>query len=385
MSSFFALLFALDISWPLLGKVLLGGYFGLWLAGLLLALGLFLSRKRPAPVPLDRPLPRVSILIAARNEETAIGRCLLAIRSLSYPPELVEVLLGNDASTDQTRAVAEQAMQGYAGSFRCLTITENLGQARGKANVLAHLAWEATTEYFLITDADIAVPPGWVEAMVSYATGPVGTVTGLTLVRGPRLLDQLQGMDWLFSLGLVQVVADRSVPVTAMGNNMLVTRAAYEATGGYEQLPFSIVEDYALFVATVAQGFSFRNVFRPEVLAFSLPVPSVPRLLQQRRRWLRGVEGLPGWLKATLLFYGLFYAALLPLAFLMGIEVAVGVWAAKMVLQGLMVWFCFRRAGQPAPWWLMPAFELYSLGLGTALAVYRLLPLEFEWKGRRYR
>ncbi|MBC8082903.1 MAG: family 2 glycosyl transferase, partial [Hymenobacter sp.] len=229
-----------------------------------------------------------------------------------------------------------------------------------------------------------AVPRTWVPGLLAHAAPGVGTVTGLTLVEGPRLFHQVQGLDWLMSLGLVQVVSDQGRPVTAMGNNMLVTRAAYEATGGYERLPFSVTEDFELFLATLRQGFGYRILFRPEVLASSLAMPTLGSLLQQRRRWTRGLTGLPGWLRVGLLYYAGFYPALLALGWLAGPGVAGLVWLAKMLLQGTLAHFCFRRAGRRAPLRLMPLFELYTVVLTFALTVYRLLPLSFEWKGRRY-
>ncbi|UOR06210.1 glycosyltransferase [Hymenobacter aerilatus] len=359
-------------------------YFACWFVLLGLSVLSLAWRRGSPPQPLPDALPRVSILIAARNEEAALGRCLHAIRQLRYPVHLVEVLVGDDGSTDRTRAVAEAAMQGYAGSFRCLAITEALGQARGKANVLAHLTRAATTDYFFITDADIAVPPTWLTGLLAHAALGVGTITGLTLVQGPRLFHQLQGLDWLTSLGLVQVVSDWGVAVTAMGNNMLVTRAAYQATGGYETLPFSVTEDYALFKATVQQGFGHRILFRPEVLAESLPQPTLPALLHQRRRWLRGVEQLPWWLQANLLLYSGFYPALAILCWLAGPASALSVWAAKLLMQAALTLVCYRRAGRQAPLLLLPAFELYTLLLAVGLLGFRLLPLPFVWKGRRY-
>ena len=142
-------------------------YCALWLVWLGYIMRRLATRAgAPAPVPLPAPLPRISIFIAARNEEAALPRCLASVRALSYPAHLLEVLVGDDASTDRTRAVTEAAMQGFAGHFQVVTITDTLGQARGKANVLAHLAHLATTDYWLLTDADIAVPPTWVAARV---------------------------------------------------------------------------------------------------------------------------------------------------------------------------------------------------------------------------
>ncbi|GAA4380381.1 glycosyltransferase [Hymenobacter koreensis] len=356
-----------------------------WFAILLGSWLLFAVRKSPAPQPLPPDPPRVSILIAARNEEAAIARCLRSVRALAYPHDKLDVLLGDDASTDRTAAVAAATMQGFAGTFRILPIRDTLGEARGKANVLAHLARAATTDFFLITDADIRLPGTWVQGLLSYLRPKRGIVTGLTIVRGPRLFDQLQGLDWLVSLSLVQVVSDRGQPVTAMGNNMLITREAYEATGGYESLPFSVTEDYELFRAVLRRGFGWINLFEPTVLAESLPVASWSKLLHQRRRWLRGVESLPWFIQLGLLLYGSVYPALLAAALVWSPTAAWGLLAGKVLAQGLLTFTVFRRVGLAPPLHLLLAFEAYTLALTVSLVWFRLLRRPFDWKGRLYR
>ena len=360
-------------------------FLGLWLLGMAYAALCFAVRRGAQPAgPLPVPLPQVSVLIAARDEEHALPRCLASLRALHYPAELLEILVGDDASTDRTAAVAVAAMQGFAGRFSVVPITTNLGQARGKANVLAHLARHATTDFFFITDADIHLPPTWIEALLAPAGPGVGTVTGITAVRGPRLFHQLQGIDWLLSLSLVQVVSDQGRPVTAMGNNMLVTRAAYEATGGYEALPFSVTEDFALFKAVVARGFGFRHVFSEAARADSLPMPTLAALLKQRRRWLRGVEALPLRLRLELFFFSGFWPALLGLGFVAGPGSVLGVWGAKTLVQGTLAYLAHRRAGLRLRWWLLPLFELYTLRLTISLVGFRLFGGPVVWKGRRY-
>ena len=363
----------------------LWSFLALWLLGMAYATWCFATRRGALPAEaLPVVLPRVSILIAARDEEAALPRCLASLRALQYPAELLEILVGDDGSTDRTAAVAVAAMQGFAGRFGVIAITETLGEARGKANVLAHLARHATTDFFFVTDADISLPSTWITALLAQAAPGVGTVTGITAVRGPWLFHQLQGLDWLLSLGLVQVVSDLGRPVTAMGNNMLVTRAAYEATGGYEALPFSVTEDFALFRAVLAAGYGFRHVFSPEARADSLPAPTWPALLKQRRRWLRGVEALPLRLRLELLFFSGFWAALLGLAWVAGPGVALGAWGAKVLVQGALAYFAHRRAGLRLRWWLLPLFEFYTLGLTVGLVGFRVFGGAVVWKGRRY-
>lgn len=367
--------------------IFFGSYLAIWFL-LVLLFALRLGGRQGAGVPavaLPVPLPPVSILVAARNEETALPRCLAALRALHYPPDRIEILVGDDASTDRTRAVAEAAMQGYGGRFAVVPITHTLGRARGKANVLAQLARAATADFFFITDADIAVPRTWLHGLLAHAAPGVGTVTGITLVEGPSLLDRLQGLDWLFSLGLAQVATEAGYAVTAMGNNMLVTRAAYTATGGYEALPFSITEDYALFRAVLARGFRFRHVFGARVLASSLPIVGWGALLRQRRRWLRGVEALPWRPKLGVVLFSASWGALLGLLLTAGPGLALLAWLLKTLAEGFFVDICFRRAGRRLPRVLLPAFELYSLLMTVSLPVSRLLVRGVEWKGRQYK
>ena len=341
------------------------------------------SAARPAPLAA---LPRISILVAARNEEALLPRCLASLRALDYPPELVQVLVGDDASTDNTRAVAEAAMSGYNGGFQLIPIAENLGEARGKANVLAHLTHHATADYWLLTDADIVLPPTWVRAMLAHAAPGVGTVTGLTVVVGEGLLACLQGLDWLLSLSLIQVGSDAGQPMTAMGNNMLVTRAAYQATGGYENLPFSVTEDFALFEAINAQGYGYRQVFAPAVRATSAPAHSWGALVRQRLRWLRGVAALPARIQAGLVFLSGYWLAVLGLAAIGKFHLALAAASLKLPVQYAQALAATRRAGLPAPpLWLLLPFELYSLALTLHLTLTRLLGRRgVEWKGRRY-
>ena len=141
----------------LLGFLLI--FLALWLLSMAYATWRFATRqgaKRPGP--LLASLPRVSILVAARDEELALPRCLASLRALRYPAGLLEILVGDDASTDRTVAVAAAAMQGFAGQFRVVSIVGNLGRARGKANVLAHLMRQATTIFSSLPTPILACP-----------------------------------------------------------------------------------------------------------------------------------------------------------------------------------------------------------------------------------
>ncbi|HTB30907.1 MAG TPA: glycosyltransferase, partial [Bacteroidia bacterium] len=56
------------------------------------------------------PKTKISIIIAARNEEATIAKCIESIAVQTYPTYLLEILVVDDHSTDNTRKLAEKAL-----------------------------------------------------------------------------------------------------------------------------------------------------------------------------------------------------------------------------------------------------------------------------------
>lgn len=358
-----------------LAAVFFGVFFSICLACLLLLL------RRPLRRRGRVPRPRVSILVAARNEEANIGRCLRSLAALNYPSGRLEIIIADDGSTDNTAAIVTDFIRDKP-QFRLLSITHRLGSARGKANALAHLCRAATTNYFLFTDADMRVSPDWVTALLAACTPGVGVVTGITTAEG-NLFGRLQGLDWLFGLNISRLLADSGLPATAVGNNMLATRAAYEATGGFESFDFTVSDDLQLFQAVMAQGYGFRNLCEPRALCVSTPQPTVRALLQQRKRWMNGATTLPWYLSSLFGMYGLFYMVLFWPGLLPDAWIA-AIYLLKISLQTLFLLITLRQAGHRENIAVLLFYEFYLCVMSLAVLAYTLWPGYIVWKQRRY-
>ncbi|RNI28931.1 glycosyltransferase [Rufibacter latericius] len=353
-------------------------YFTLF--GILLAL--WWNRHPKALPPLTR-FPKVSILIAARNEEDHILTCLEALDRLKYPKDRIEVLVGDDRSTDKTRQLVEAFRQSHP-YVSCHGIIHDIQGTKGKANVLAQLAQLATSDIFFITDADIEVPPRWLEMLLQHLTPGTGIVTGITTTKGTKLFDRLQTLDWLYNLGLMQVVADRNLPVSTMGNNMLVTREAYKAVGGFENIPFSITEDVQLFKQVLAKGYKTKNVYHHQVLALSYPAPNLMTLLQQRRRWMRGSVHLPWYMLLLFVIHSCYYPVWLPFFTHASVGIWFAIFLAKVLLQSLFLQKCLTQLGRRTIWKDLILLEVYLLFTSLILIAFFFLPFKIRWKGRLY-
>jgi cellulose synthase/poly-beta-1,6-N-acetylglucosamine synthase-like glycosyltransferase len=339
-----------------------------------------------ARLPYNRAYrPKVSVIIAARNEEHNIRRCLDAVIHLTYPRELLEVIVVNDRSTDATADITRE-YTARCPFLKLFNARPGGGNLHGKANALNQGIAVATGEIILMTDADCAVPAGWIEETVKYYTdGTVGIVPGFTAIRSRSLFEAMQTLDW-FALFSVAAGANRlGFPVTAVGNNLSVRRAAYDHVGGYEGIPFSITEDYALFHAVTTTGkYSARFPLDRHTLVESEPCPSWRDLYRQRKRWFMGgrdmnFQSILMFAAAWVFHAGLLAGIIITPGLLVGIAVAIKIGADFLL--SLPSLTRFRR------WDLLPAFPLYELYYFAYVLVLPVVVLSGQkviWKERSF-
>lgn len=141
------------------------------------------SRRRPAlclpsvaeSVPHSARLPRVTVIVAARNESIHIGARVRNLLAQDYPQELLTVLIGSDGSSDDTVAVARAAALGGAVPVHVFEFALN----RGKASVLNELCAQADADLLVFSDANTGFATDALRRLVApFADPRVGAVCG---------------------------------------------------------------------------------------------------------------------------------------------------------------------------------------------------------------
>lgn len=99
----------------------------------------------------EENLEKISVLIAAYNEEDYIYDCIHSVIKADYPQSQLEILVGSDGSTDKTDEIIKKIAQEY----------ENVKYFRldraGKNSVLNHLSDEMSGSIMLVLDADCRI------------------------------------------------------------------------------------------------------------------------------------------------------------------------------------------------------------------------------------
>src|SRR5947209_322309 len=109
--------------------------------------------------------PGVSIIIPSYNRAVQLQRCLRSLGELDYPPHCLEILVVDDASTDETPALLARETQEFESKGRVIrvirhtvrqgvAISRNTGAEAARHSLLAYI------------DSDCVASPGWLAELV---------------------------------------------------------------------------------------------------------------------------------------------------------------------------------------------------------------------------
>jgi hypothetical protein len=204
-------------------------------------------------------VPRVSVIVAARNEESTISACLESLRAQDYPAERFEIVVVDDHSTDATFRAAEGAGAGQSVPMRAVRATECLSGVGPKKNALAFGIEHSAGEILLFTDADCRVPRRWIRAMIEHYDPSTGAVAGAVLpVQSAGFGLSL----WWLERLLVHYSAAAAIgwgsPASASGGNLSYRRSVYEQLGGIARLDVSSGDDDLMVQAIARAGWRVR-------------------------------------------------------------------------------------------------------------------------------
>jgi cellulose synthase/poly-beta-1,6-N-acetylglucosamine synthase-like glycosyltransferase len=329
-----------------------------------------------------RDYPFVSVLVSARNEEDTIRRCIRSLSNQNYPPEKYEILVGNDRSEDNTYMILKE-MEHQIVNLKVFDITDLIQKRHGKMNVLAQLGKMVKGEFILFTDADTEVGQNWIPKHVEHMDSGYGIVTGTTLLDYESKMGQLQNIEWAHAIGKMKAISDLGINVSSIGNNMAISKAAYDRVGGFENIPFSITEDYEIFHQVCKRGFRSFHVYDKDVLASSVPLTNFWELLIQRKRWMYGAIRLPFVMLTLLVFNSLYYPMVIFLAIINPIT-ALPLIFIRILLQGIFIDMAFRKLGASFKWIDVFLYELYAAVINLWAIVVFVLPFRIQWKNRKY-
>lgn len=221
-----------------------------------------IRRLRDVP-PLADPLPRVSIIIPARNEERNVEEALASVLALDY--ENLEIDVVDDRSTDRTGEILDR-MAGADPRLRIVHVRELPPGWLGKNHALWLGAEKATGEYLLFTDADVVMEPSTLRRAVALMEADrLDHLTASPAIeRRGLLFEMFIGVFSLFFSLFVKpwkVKDPKSPKHVGIGAFNLVRAGAYRAAGGHRAIAMRPDDDLKLGKILKKNGFRQELVY----------------------------------------------------------------------------------------------------------------------------
>ena len=226
-----------------------------------------LALRDMAPDPAPDP-KRVSIIVAARNEQRNIREALQSLLDLEYPD--YELIVVNDRSEDDTGLILDD-MAGRHIRLKVIHIDALPSGWLGKNHAQWIGSQRATGELILFTDADIVMEPTVVTRAVAFMNqNRLDHLAATPSVRMPTTFLSMFGASFIIFFSLFSRPWKARDPKSrchiGIGAFNMVTAAAYRQVGGHETIRLRPDDDIKLGKIIKKAGFRQDVAYAPEFL-----------------------------------------------------------------------------------------------------------------------
>lgn len=227
-------------------------------------------------------LPAVSIIVPAYNEESTIESTLQSLFTLDYPKKLLEIIVVNDGSKDNT----ESAVKGIISRgtpFKTILISQ---KNKGKGAALNSGIAKSSSEFIACLDADSIVRKDTLKKMISYfGDENVAVVTPIMKVYDPKtMIQKLQFLEYILFAFLKNIFTYLDSIHVAPGPFSIYRRKTILDLGGFDEE--SLVEDQEIGYRLQKYHYRILQCRAGEVL--TIAPKTVKELYYQRCRWFKG-------------------------------------------------------------------------------------------------
>jgi cellulose synthase/poly-beta-1,6-N-acetylglucosamine synthase-like glycosyltransferase len=237
-------------------------------------------------IPKSLPHTSVSVLIAARNEENNIGLVLKDILNQNFPAHLLEVIVVDDHSTDNT---AEIVRSFSSQGVRLIQLNEKEPLNSYKKKAISEAINYASGELIIATDADCRMKSMWLDSLVSmYEKEDLLFISGPVMYHNERnLFERLQTLEFLYLIGLGAASIGNKKASTCNGANLAYKRDIFLELDGFKGIDEVASGDDELFLHKVAEKYPNRVGFCRDqnAIVYTEAKESLVSFLNQRKRW----------------------------------------------------------------------------------------------------
>ena len=173
-------------------------------------------------LPKTDPEIFVSVIVACRNEEKTLPMLLSDIACQTYNPDLFELIVVNDNSSDSTFEIA-------SGFSRIRNLKVMNSDGKGKKKAIRTGVGVSAGSYIITTDADCRIGKNWLKTIVSFQDEhkPEMIICPVKMEGGKGFFHGFQELEFLSLQGITAGTAFTENPVMCNGASLAFQKGSY--------------------------------------------------------------------------------------------------------------------------------------------------------------
>ncbi|WP_298512587.1 glycosyltransferase [uncultured Kordia sp.] len=343
--------------------------------------GVFAFEKAKQNKPKNIP---VSVIVCAKNEAENLKILIPQLLQQSY--KTFEIVLINDASSDDTRDIIEE-FEAKNNHIKVVNVENNEAFWGNKKYALTLGIKAATYDYLVFTDADCApASQDWLTGLTQHFSKTKTIIIGYGAYARKKnsFLNLLIRFETLMAAIQAFSYAKLGIPYTAVGRNLAYHRSEFYKVNGFVNHIKIRSGDDDLFIKDAATGKNTTICYAHNSFTISQPKNSFGSWFRQKRRHVSTSSHYKFIHKFLLgVFYTsqvLFWALAIFLLCTDLWKLTLGIIGIRIVVQYFIVGFSARKLKEQDSLYLLPILEVFLIIIHFGIFIANMISKPTHWK-----
>ncbi|MEO6904476.1 MAG: glycosyltransferase [Bacteroidia bacterium] len=230
---------------------------------------------------------KISVIVAARNEEANISLCLQSIIHQFYLKHHYELIIIDDASTDSTNAIITSFCKNH--DFIKMITLDDATKSAGKKRAIEKAIQIATGELIVTVDADCTMNKNWLSTIAAYYCK-----TNAKMIVGPvcfyeenTVFEKMQTVEFMALIASGAGALYFNKAIMCNGANLIYTKEAFNLVNGFKGTENIASGDDVLLMYKIkekyANGIHFLK--QQDAIVYTKAKTNFSEFINQRKRW----------------------------------------------------------------------------------------------------
>ena len=354
---------------------------------LIVSLTIGFSKVKAFRSKSNKEVTSFSVVIPFRNEAKNLPHLLASISKINYSKELVEFILVDDDSSDNSIAIIDD----FLNNGTTIRVIKNIRTSNSpKKDAITTAISIAKNNWIVTTDADCIVPRNWLSILDRFIQDkkPKMVVAPVNYKVGNNFLEQFQLLDFMSMQGTTIGGFGIDFPFLCNGANFAYKKNEFLKLNGFEgNNTIASGDDIFLFEKFIkADKNRVHYLKSKEAIVTTFPVKTWSDLINQRTRWAAKTSSFSS-IKVKLIGLLVLLTNFLVIYYLFAgnLEILLIPFLVKMIIDLFLFLPTIRFFEHKSSFYKWYVFASLLYPFFSLFVILNSLLFKYNWKGRRFK